>query len=63
MISLFGRNDSKTLAPQEIEELLNRNAIHLVDVREANEWNEGHIPGAIHQPPFGTGKLGRRSAN
>src|SRR6266487_903676 len=22
----------------------------LVDVREKNEWNEGHIPGAIHVP-------------
>src|SRR5690242_10118026 len=24
--------------------------IVLVDVREKNEWNEGHIPGAIHVP-------------
>src|SRR6266480_311141 len=24
--------------------------IALIDVREKNEWNEGHIPGAIHVP-------------
>src|SRR5205807_6970208 len=24
--------------------------IVLVDVREKNEWNEGHIPGALHVP-------------
>src|SRR5438876_11335203 len=24
--------------------------IVLVDVREKHEWNEGHIPGAIHVP-------------
>ena len=25
-------------------------AFHLVDVREAHEWADGHIPGAIHLP-------------
>lgn len=30
----------------------------LVDVREPNEWNDGHIPGAIHIP---LGDLARRA--
>lgn len=25
-----------------------RQSFHLVDVREDNEWNAGHLPGAIH---------------
>ena len=26
------------------------NAVTVVDVRSANEWNEGHVPGAMHIP-------------
>lgn len=43
-------NAFKTLSPQEVQNLAGSDAIHLVDVREAHEWNEGHIPGAIHRP-------------
>lgn len=43
-------NAVKTLQPQEISDLVADKAIHLVDVREVHEWNEGHIPGAIHRP-------------
>lgn len=50
MVSFFARNDFKTLSPQEAADLLSRGAIHLVDVREVHEWNDGHIPGAVHQP-------------
>lgn len=46
----FSRNIVKTLPPQEVRELLDSQAIHLVDVREAHEWADGHIPGAIHLP-------------
>jgi len=49
-MSFFNRNALKTLPPQEVRDLLDRRAIHLVDVREAHEWNEGHVPGAIHRP-------------
>lgn len=43
-------NAFKTLQPQEISDLVAGKAIHLVDVREVHEWNEGHVPGAIHRP-------------
>ena len=31
-------------------ELNDRGDIQLVDIREQNEWDEGHIPGALHIP-------------
>jgi hydroxyacylglutathione hydrolase len=31
----------------------------IVDVRDANEWSQGHIPGAVHVP---LGELARRAA-
>ncbi len=50
MVSFFNRSAVKTLPPQEVKDLLDSQAIHLIDVREAHEWNEGHIPGAVHLP-------------
>lgn len=49
-MSFFSRPAIKTLTPAEVSELLGRGAIHLVDVREAHEWAQGHIPGAVHLP-------------
>ena len=40
---------NETLAEQH-EAGSNGQDIVLVDVREKHEWNEGHIPGAIHVP-------------
>src|SRR4051795_5589567 len=31
-------------------ELAERDDVALIDVREKNEWEEGHIPGAVHVP-------------
>src|SRR5438552_10736774 len=39
----------ETLAEQH-EAGWDKQDIVLVDVREKHEWNEGHIPGAIHVP-------------
>ncbi len=36
----------KNLSPREVADLLNQNAIVLVDVRERNEYAAGHIKGA-----------------
>ncbi|MDA8297275.1 MAG: rhodanese-like domain-containing protein [Actinomycetota bacterium] len=37
------------LAPQEAVALLAEGAV-LLDVREADEWRVGHVPGALHIP-------------
>jgi rhodanese-related sulfurtransferase len=37
-----------TLAPQQIAEMLERGEIELIDVRDAEEWDGGHIAGARH---------------
>ena len=48
-------NDAKTrireVTPQQVKEMRARgeSAIYL-DVREPNEWNLGHLPGAMHIP-------------
>jgi rhodanese-related sulfurtransferase len=39
-----------TLAPREVQALIARGEVTLVDVREDNEWRAGHIAGAIHVP-------------
>ena len=37
-------------SPQEVQRLLASEAPQLADVREKNEWDEGHLPGAVHLP-------------
>lgn len=37
------------LAPQEAAALVAEGAV-LLDVREADEWQAGHVPGALHIP-------------
>jgi molybdopterin/thiamine biosynthesis adenylyltransferase/rhodanese-related sulfurtransferase len=39
----------REVTPGEAE-LLAEQGVTLVDVRESNEWEEGHLPGAIHVP-------------
>ncbi len=42
---------SKSILPDELRKLLKEpGKVTLVDVRELDEWNEGHIEGAIHIP-------------
>jgi rhodanese-related sulfurtransferase len=39
----------KECTVQDVKARLDRgDSFHLVDVREDNEWNNGHLPGAIH---------------
>ncbi len=40
----------KEATPQQVADLLRREDIQLADVREKDEWNAGHIPGAVHVP-------------
>ena len=37
--------DMQTVAPKDVPE-----GAHLIDVREQNEWDAGHAPGAQHLP-------------
>ncbi|ALS23733.1 rhodanese domain-containing protein [Paenibacillus naphthalenovorans] len=49
---------SKEMKPQEVKQRLERGeALTILDVREDNEWESGHIPGARHIP---LGLLGQR---
>ena len=57
IISLFSCNvvkaDTDTLeliSPQEASALTAEKKAIIIDVREDNEWNTVHIPGAIHIP-------------
>jgi hydroxyacylglutathione hydrolase len=38
------------LEPQELATQLDADAVTLIDVRNDDEWAEGHIPGAVHIP-------------
>ena len=40
---------TKEATPQQVDELL-KGDVQLADVREKNEWDEGHVPGAAHLP-------------
>ncbi|WP_181702119.1 rhodanese-like domain-containing protein [Chthonobacter albigriseus] len=46
----FSRPAAKTVSPEEARSLAESGAIRLVDVREAGEWAQGRIAGAIHAP-------------
>lgn len=53
MMSLFRRSTAKTLSPDEVAKLVKAGEITLVDVREAGEWAQGHIEGAMLVPLSG----------
>ena len=45
------RHGVESLDPEQVQELRKKGeAFTLVDVREADEWREGHLPGAVHLP-------------
>lgn len=49
---------TKNILPQEVQRRLERGEkLNLLDVREHDEWESGHIPGAKHIP---LGSLGER---
>jgi rhodanese-related sulfurtransferase len=47
---LRGRGAGGALSPNEATLLINREDAILIDVREDNEWAEGHAPSARHIP-------------
>src|SRR2546426_11584724 len=40
----------KEATPEQVQELVRSGDVQLGDVREKNEWDEGHLPGAAHVP-------------
>ncbi|WP_373233476.1 rhodanese-like domain-containing protein [Cohnella sp.] len=49
---------SKDMLPQEVEERLAKGEkLNIIDVREQDEWDSGHIPNARHLP---LGSIGQR---
>lgn len=60
MVGKLSRNDAdpREITNDESAEVYSRQGATFVDVREADEWAEGHIPGAIHIP---LGELDQRA--
>ncbi|MFY7837380.1 MAG: rhodanese-like domain-containing protein [Novosphingobium sp.] len=53
MVFGFGKNSApkhKEVTAQELHNLLQAGQALVVDVREVNEFAEGHIPGAVNMP-------------
>ena len=45
------KSNIREVTPAEAQQLeLARGEVTFVDVRESNEWDEGHVPGAVHVP-------------
>ena len=46
----------KTIMALELEEIVRKNKVNIIDVREEDEIKAGHIPGIIHMPLSEFGK-------
>ena len=45
------RQRIREVSPQDVQEMRRRgDDVMYLDVREPNEWNLGHVPGAVHLP-------------
>ena len=42
------RDEIREVSPAEADALRQRGGVALIDVREASEWDQGHVPGAAH---------------
>jgi rhodanese-related sulfurtransferase len=50
MLNFFKSAKVITISPQEAHERARKGEICLIDVREANEWAQMRVPGALHAP-------------
>jgi rhodanese-related sulfurtransferase len=50
LTSFIVQAESDLISPKEASALYSEKQAVIVDVREQDEWNEGHIAGAIHIP-------------
>lgn len=46
-----------SISLEELDDLLQKNAVRVLDVREASEFRQGHLRGAVHVPK---GRLGQQ---
>lgn len=46
----FGQSRHREVSPQQLAQLLQAGDVQVVDVREADEFAAGHIPGAVNMP-------------
>ena len=50
MVFGFGKSRHKEVSAQELKQMIDADQVLVVDVREVNEFADGHIPGAINMP-------------
>ena len=50
MVFGFGKARHKEVSAQELDQMIRAGEALVVDVREVNEYADGHIPGAINMP-------------
>jgi glyoxylase-like metal-dependent hydrolase (beta-lactamase superfamily II)/rhodanese-related sulfurtransferase len=50
VVAGLGLRSTAPLVPEQVIELLSSQACQLIDVRDAREWREGHIDGALNLP-------------
>lgn len=59
LLALFVRNEvargGRSVSPQELVNLVNRDGAVVIDVRDAAEYAQGHIVDAINMPHAGIG--------
>lgn len=46
----FGNNGNDTIGFDDLEKAIASKSVHVVDVREVNEYASGHVPSASNQP-------------
>lgn len=46
----FGKPKHKEITATQLAELVDKGEVLVVDVREVNEFADGHIPGAVNMP-------------
>ncbi len=49
-MGLFSKPKHKELTPAELKAMLDRGEVQVIDVREPDEFSQGHIPGALNMP-------------
>lgn len=49
-MGLFGKAGHKEITAVELKALIDSGGVQVVDVREADEFAQGHIPGALNLP-------------